>query len=610
MLIKEGKLDSLSVKNDKKKIFFEAAVNAFSGSVYICSSENVIEYANEKALDEIGRDVTGEYCYSALYGHEGICPWCKGQGVLKGKIVRCEFENPQTGQWFHYEASPIFHSDGTVSKLILSSDITKTKLAEKELKESKRRLQTLMANLPGMVFRCKADTERTMEFASKGSYKLMGYHPSDLIGKGVNAYKNGVDPRDRESLLRCVDTALNEKRSYSFIYRVKKVSGETIWVWEQGEGVFSSEGELVALEGFITDITQHKKAELDLRKENIKLNFLSNDRYKFGNIVGKSPEMQKVYELIMKAASNDVNVIISGESGTGKELVAQSIHRLSDRKTNPFVTVNSGAINENLMESEFFGYKKNSFTGAVADCPGYLDQANGGTLFLDELGEMSKSMQVLLLRAIELKEYTPVGGNESKKSDFRIIAATHRNLKKSVKNKKMREDFYYRIHILSIHLPPLRKRKEDISLLIDHFIEKYPAGKKLKKPKISADVRETFQRYNWPGNVRELQNAVQRYLALGQMDFDNKNINEKPDISKKLTDLNNGHVASIEGLNETMIQLEKKVIRQVLEHYCWNRGKTAQFLKIDRKTLYRKIKAYDLVADKKLINSPSGFYGT
>jgi transcriptional regulator with PAS, ATPase and Fis domain len=262
------------------------------------------------------------------------------------------------------------------------------------------------------------------------------------------------------------------------------------------------------------------------------------------------------------------------------------------------------------MESEFFGYKKNSFTGAVADCPGYLDQANGGTLFLDELGEMSKSMQVLLLRAIELKEYTPVGGNESKKSDFRIIAATHRNLKKSVKNKKMREDFYYRIHILSIHLPPLRKRKEDISLLIDHFIEKYPAGKKLKKPKISADVRETFQRYNWPGNVRELQNAVQRYLALGQMDFDNKNINEKPDISKKLTDLNNGHVASIEGLNETMIQLEKKVIRQVLEHYCWNRGKTAQFLKIDRKTLYRKIKAYDLVADKKLINSPSGFYGT
>ena len=582
---------------NNRKNYFKAAVDAFDGLVYICSPENKIEFVNQKAINKVGRDVTGEFCFAALYGRDDICPWCREQEIFQGKVGRWEFEDQKTGRWYSYMASPIYHSNGTISKLTLCTDITDTKAAENEVIESKRRLQTLMNNLPGMVYRCRIDQQLTMEFASDGSYKLLGYKPSELIGKSVNTYKKLVNPQDRERLIRCVNTALNEKRSYSFIYRVTKASGEIIWVWEQGEGVFTKAGKLEALEGFITDITQQKKAELDLRKENIKLKSLTKDRYKFGDIIGKSPEMQKIYELILKAASSDVNVIIFGESGTGKELVARSIHRLSDRKEGAFVTVNCGAINKNLIESEFFGYKKGAFTGANTDHLGFLDKSDGGTLFLDELGEMSQSMQVLLLRAIEQKEYIPVGGNETRVSNFRIIAATHRNLSNALKMNTMREDFFYRIHVLAIHLPPLRNRKEDLPLLIDRFIETYP-GKKMKKKRIPADVWEAFQHYDWPGNIRELQNAVHRYIALGQHELVGEKSIVRQNVSNGLSELDDLKEISISGLNETIAQLEKRVIRCALEKHQWSRYKTAEFLKIDRKTLYRKIRVYGLASGK------------
>ena len=579
-------------KNNSEN-YFKLAIDAFDGLVYICSLDNRIEYVNQKAIDEVGENVIGKRCYRALHGRDNICPWCREQDVFQGKVVRWKVENKMTGKWSSYAASPIFHSDGTISKLTLCFDITESKRAEIDLKESQRKLQTLMSNLPGMVYRCKADQQFTMEFASEGAYRLLGYTSSALLGKGPNAYNKLVDPRDRNDLISSLKKALREKRSYSFIYRIKKRSGETIWVWEQGEGIFSNSGKLVALEGFITDITRHKKAELDLRKENIKLKAISKERYKFGDIIGKSPEMQTVYELIVKAASNDVNVIIFGESGTGKELVAQNIHRLSDRRNKPFVTVNCGAINESLMESEFFGYKKGAFTGASADSHGYLDESNHGTLFLDELGEISKSMQILLLRAIDRKEFIPVGGNETKTSDFRIIAATHRNLAESVEKKRMREDFYYRIHILAINLPPLRERKEDISLLIDHFIETFP-GKKQSNNKIPAEIRDLFQQYDWPGNIRELQNAVHRYMALGQIDLPGNKLKFDRIVPE---DFYNVQKILSPDLNTIMMDFEKKVILHALERHRWNRGKTAKFLNIDRKTLYRKIRVYNLAYD-------------
>lgn len=580
------------IKNREK--YFEAIVDAFDGETFVCSPQNVIEYVNKRALDQIGHDLVGQKCFRAIYGLENICPWCREQAVFEGKTIRWEHENIQTGRWYHYMASPVFHADGSVSKLTLILDITQRKLAEKSLKESERRLQTLMGNLPGMVYRCRADKRFTMEFASESCFKLLGYRPDELVGKGATPYEEIVDPQDRKNLIRCVNTALNDKRSFSFIYRVKKASGEMIWVWEQGEGIFSDDGKLIALEGFITNVTEHKKAELDLRKENTRLKNLAQIRYKFGSIVGKSKQMQAVYELILKASSNDVNVIISGESGTGKELVAKSIHQLSDRKDNSFVTVNCGAINENLIESEFFGYKKGAFSGAVSDVIGFLKKSDKGTLFLDELGETSKRMQVKLLRAIESREFTPVGGNEVIGSDFRIIAATNRNLEEAVNNHKMRKDFYYRIHILPIHLPPLRERKEDIALLIDHFIDVYP-NKGPGKPKIPFDVRQAFEQYDWPGNIRELQNAVYRYIALGNVAVGNGAITITQGQNEAVPKID---MVPANGLDRTLAQLEKQIVEKALFKFQWNRGKAAQFLQIDRKTLYRKIKLHGLDLSK------------
>ena len=260
-------------------------------------------------------------------------------------------------------------------------------------------------------------------------------------------------------------------------------NGSRIWVSLHARPIMDNKGKLLLIEGIFFDITERKREadalrerEEYLRKENIRLRSNIKDRYRFGDIVGKSTAMQDVYEMILKAAATVTNVIIYGESGTGKELVARAIYQFSDRKKKRFVPVNCGAIPEHLLESEFFGYKKGAFTGAANNKAGYLDLADDGVLFLDELGEIGPNLQVKLLRVLEGGGYTPVGGLEVRKPNLRIIAATNRNLQDYVARGIMREDFYYRIHIIPIHLPPLRERKEDIPLLIEHFMKNAGSG--------------------------------------------------------------------------------------------------------------------------------------
>lgn len=309
------------------------------------------------------------------------------------------------------------------------------------------------------------------------------------------------------------------------------------------------------------------------------------ERSRFGDIIGKSFPMQEVYEFILKAAANPANVIIYGESGTGKELVARAIHDMSDRKTKKFVTVNCGAIPENILESEFFGYKKGAFTGAHANKSGYLEYADGGTLFLDEVGEIGLSMQVKLLRAIEGGGYMPVGSNQLKNTNVRIIAATNRNPKEMVKKGLMREDFFYRIHILPIYLPALRERKEDLPLLVDHFIHMYCAHPKL----IPGKIMEALVGYDWPGNVRELQNVLHRYLTLKKLDFMNPRKTDRGDVERHAKEHDSG--TDIHSAKDSM---ERELIQKTLNRYHWHRGQAAEALKINRKTLFMKMKKYGL----------------
>jgi two-component system response regulator PilR (NtrC family) len=254
--------------------------------------------------------------------------------------------------------------------------------------------------------------------------------------------------------------------------------------------------------------------KLRLKEENILLKRDLKDRYAFEKMVGKSRTMQEVYTLIEKVAATDSTVLVTGESGTGKEMAARAVHSLSPRRDNPFVSINCAALPENLLESELFGHAKGSFTGAVSDKKGMFEAATRGTLFLDEVGEMSPWTQVKLLRAIQERLVRRVGGNDEIPIDVRIIAATNQDLKKRIEEGKFREELFYRLNVISFEMPPLRKRTEDIPLLIAHFLEKYctKLGKQLKR--MTPDVFGLLEAYHWPGNIRELENIVERVVAI------------------------------------------------------------------------------------------------
>jgi PAS domain S-box-containing protein len=456
---------------------------------------------------------------------------------------------------------------------------------ENDLRESRRKLTTLMSNLPGMVYRCRNDRNWTMEFVSDGCEKLLGYTAEEITGNTFT-YRDMMHPEDRDYIWNEVQKALERKESFRFVFRVKTASGDNKWILEQGVGVFSETGELQGLEGFITDVTEQKKLENQLYQENRQLRLKVNrSSFNLGNIVGQSDVMQQVYQQIIQASSSDASVIIYGESGTGKELVAKAIHDMSNRRDNPFITINCGAVPDTLIESEFFGYKKGAFSGASHDKPGSLDLADNGTLFLDEIGEINANMQVKLLRAIDGDGFTPVGGSKTKYPNVRIISATNRNLLQLVNEGKFRKDFFYRIHVVPIELPPLRKRKEDIPLLMTHFFKKY--SKNGKGDQLPLNLVSQLQEYNWPGNVRELQNLVQRYITtrkIGMLES-----SPKPIESVSQNGELRGEIELTENLKTTLGAYEKQIIKSLLSKHNWHRGKVARELGIDYRTLLRKM---------------------
>jgi transcriptional regulator with PAS, ATPase and Fis domain len=310
--------------------------------------------------------------------------------------------------------------------------------------------------------------------------------------------------------------------------------------------------------------------------------------HRLGPMIGKSRCLQKVFEKMSKTAPSNASVVIYGESGTGKDLAAQTIHNISPRRHHRFVPVNCGAIPEELIESEFFGYKKGAFTGAAMNKPGYLDRADQGTLFLDEVGELSLGMQVKLLRAIDGGGYTPIGSQDIKKPDIRIIAATNRDLRERVRNGHMREDFYYRINVLPISMPPLRARKDDLPLLIHHFMERFSNGQ--ATPMIPERLMTLLKNHHWPGNIRELQNTIHRYVTLKEIGF-LKSPRQKDETT---TPVARSEFRLDQDLKSAVEEFEKQYISYCLKAVSGHRGKACDLLKINRKTLYKKIERYRL----------------
>ncbi|MDZ7330797.1 MAG: sigma-54 dependent transcriptional regulator [candidate division KSB1 bacterium] len=323
--------------------------------------------------------------------------------------------------------------------------------------------------------------------------------------------------------------------------------------------------------------------------QNVRARRLKFDREgQVETIIGESPRMIEVYELVQKVAPTDSTVLITGETGTGKELIARAIHFHSLRRNKPFLTMDCSSLVENLFESELFGHVKGSFTGAIATKHGSFELANGGTFFFDEIGNISLNIQAKILRAIQEREIRRVGSTETIKVDVRVIAATNKDLRQAVEEGTFREDLFYRISVIPIHLPPLRERKEDIIPLANYFLEKYNQRRLKALRGFSAAVKDIFIRYHWPGNVRELENVVERAVVIE--DGDEVSITSLPShlwFDGNQQELTSPKIKSLE-------ELEREHIIHVLKATDGNRSKTARLLGIDRKTLYDKIRRYQI----------------
>ena len=459
-------------------------------------------------------------------------------------------------------------------------EITDLKKAQRDLRKSQAALNGIIEAAGGLIYASSPDYR--IVFMNRAMMARVG---RDATGEWCYALFHGRNTPCADCPLQTAAAGRPVRREFQ-----SKIDGR--WYYAVTSPAADPDGEVTTIETLMIDITERKQAEAALveqadyfRRENIRLRSSMKERYRFGALVGKSAAMQAVYENILRAASGTANVIIYGESGTGKELAARAIHDAGSRADGPFVTVNCGAIPENLMESEFFGHKKGAFTGADRDRPGHLAFADGGTAFLDEIGEISPAMQAKLLRVMDGQGFSPVGSGEPHNPDIRIIAATNREPRLLLEEGRMREDFFFRLHVIPVSMPPLRERKEDLVLLAEHFLSLYAESQAV--PSLTGVMTDAMQAYDWPGNVRELQNVIRRYITLGRFELTGEGYPVRRASGAPAP------AAPADGnLREALAEYEKTIILSALEANQWRRGDTARALGINRRTLFKKLRQY------------------
>ncbi len=439
-------------------------------------------------------------------------------------------------------------------------------------------------------------------------------------GSAVDSAENGEEALEkinssRPDLVIC-DMRMPKMNGLELLRNIKTASPElpVIIMTAYGEVKTAVEAMKLGAENYVTKPLDMEELRIlavraiekrSLIKENIQLRAELDSRFNIGNFVGQSQKIHQVFTLIDQVAATNTTVLVTGESGTGKELVARAIHSKSPRSLKPFVVVNCAALSEHLLESELFGHVKGAFTGAHSDRQGRFELADGGTLFLDELALMSIPLQGKLLRVLQEKEFEPVGGSRTIRVDVRIIGATNKHLERLLEEKSFREDLYYRLNVVEIHLPPLRERKEDIPLLLNHCVAKLNRELGKNVMSISSEAIDLLSQYDWPGNVRELENVIERAMVLGNSDtlgIENfpaqiTRLREHPD-SKQI--VFNGVRLPNEGLPliETVEDLEKRLIREALERTGGNKTKAAELLRVTRKIMRYKTEKYGLAASK------------
>jgi two-component system response regulator HydG len=424
------------------------------------------------------------------------------------------------------------------------------------------------------------------------------FHWFTKLGHAVEKASSGFEALERlEKIpfdLLFVDMKMPEMNGLELLEKVKTEYPETTVIIITAYGSIESAVKAMKLGASDYLLKPFKPEYLSLVMEKVTQQIKLSSEYnylksrlekitRYDDIIGQGPAMSKIFELIPEVARSDSSILLVGETGTGKELVAKAIHAKSNRSYFPFIPINCGAIPDSLLESELFGHQKGAFTGATHSRKGFLEVVSGGTLFLDEIGEVSAKMQIDLLRVLEEKKITRIGDCNPVTVDFRLISATRRDLEQEIAAGNFREDFFYRINVITIHIPPLRERKEDIPLLVEHFLEKYSHETTKRVDHVTRDAVQRLSAYEWPGNVRELENVIERAVVLSKsrtLDLqDFSFLQTSPLIPSKLMSLR---------------QMEKQYIRRILEECGWNITKAAKILDINRVTLHKKIKRFEM----------------
>ncbi|MGA1863569.1 MAG: sigma 54-interacting transcriptional regulator [bacterium] len=462
------------------------------------------------------------------------------------------------------------HRDKYLIRTILR-DITERKALEKEIGDQKDLLDNIVTNMnDGLLL---VDKQYRIEFMNRSLIQIFGDHTGEICYEAFSNLDNPCDFCPLEMILK------NRRPGRNFI--TKNFKGRTL---EISTSVLRRKGDEPRILEVIRDITERKLLEEHLKESESKRIKELKERYQFGNIIGKSHKMQEIYELIEVVAQGTSTVLLQGESGTGKELIARAIHYNSPRHDKPFIEVTCSALSEHLLESELFGHVRGAFTGAIRDKIGRFELANGGTIFLDEVGELSPATQVKLLRVLQEHTFEKVGGEHTISVDVRVVAATNKELRKAVEEKEFRDDLYYRLNVVPIYLPPLRERKEDIPILVEHFVEKFRMrmGKSIKA--ISPEAMDLLMEYDWPGNVRELENAIEHGFVRSKND-----IIQHGNLPRDIREQQPLYY------QEDRQDYEKKLqLLQVLERHNWHLGHAAEELGINRSTLWRRMKKYKI----------------
>jgi DNA-binding NtrC family response regulator len=435
------------------------------------------------------------------------------------------------------------------------------------------------------------DDELSIRESLKGWLQQDGYQVETAAGGPEALAKNTQNRFD----IMLIDVKMPEMDGLTLLKKIKEIDSEIAIVMMTAHGAIRDAVEAIKLGAYDYLLKPFELEELSftieklVRMQTLAMeNLILKDRVAsmtlFENLVGQSPSMLKLFEAIVDVANSDATVVVTGETGTGKELVARAIHTQSPRCYAPFIALNCGAFTDQLLESELFGHEKGAFTDAKNTKKGRLEMVNAGTLFLDEVGDISMKMQIDLLRVLETREFSRVGGTVTLHSDFRVIAATNQDLDEAIRAKTFRQDLFYRLNVVHLQVPPLRERPDDIPLLAQHFLWRYAVETNKKIDSIQPEAMEVMRRYPYPGNVRELENAIERAVVVGK--------SRQIQLSNLPFTIAEGDAAEMEKLS--LEEMERQHIARVLAIEDGNRSNAAKILRINRSTLYDKIKKYGL----------------